>query len=135
MYNYTCLNPIAGVGLDLLSDDYKKVEELKDAQAVLVRSAAMHDLELPKDLCAVARAGAGVNNIPALCNAGISVLSIILCNSSIFTLNGFVGIPFLILNLCGKLPINLGVPSGSGYAEFSYSDILFFFQFTHLGNI
>ena len=64
MYNYTCLNPIAGVGLDLLSDDYKKVEELKDAQAVLVRSASMHELELPDCLEAVARAGAGVNNIP-----------------------------------------------------------------------
>ena len=64
MFNYTCLNPIAGVGLDLLSDDYKKVEELKDAQAVLVRSASMHDLELPDSLDAVARAGAGVNNIP-----------------------------------------------------------------------
>lgn len=64
MFNYTCLNPIANVGLDLLTDDYKKVDDLKDAQAVLVRSAAMHDLELPKDLCAVARAGAGVNNIP-----------------------------------------------------------------------
>ena len=64
MFNYTCLNPIAGVGLDLLSDDYKKVDELKDAQAVLVRSASMHDLELPDTLDAVARAGAGVNNIP-----------------------------------------------------------------------
>ena len=64
MFNYTCLNPIANVGLDLLTADYKKVDDLKDAQAVLVRSAAMHDLELPKDLCAVARAGAGVNNIP-----------------------------------------------------------------------
>lgn len=64
MFNYTCLNPIANVGLDLLTDDYKKVEELADAQAVLVRSAAMHDLELPDSLAAVARAGAGVNNIP-----------------------------------------------------------------------
>ena len=64
MFNYTCLNPIARVGLDLLSDDYNKVEELKDAQAVLVRSASMHDLELPDSLDAVARAGAGVNNIP-----------------------------------------------------------------------
>lgn len=64
MFQYTCLNPIAKVGLDLFSDDYKKVDELKDAQAVLVRSAAMHDLELPEGLEAVARAGAGVNNIP-----------------------------------------------------------------------
>lgn len=64
MFQYTCLNPIADVGLNLLSSDYQKTEELKDAQAVLVRSAAMHDLELPEGLYAVARAGAGVNNIP-----------------------------------------------------------------------
>ena len=49
MHKYHCLNPIAAVGLDLFSDDYQKVEDLKDAEAVLVRSAAMHDLELPRD--------------------------------------------------------------------------------------
>ena len=64
MYQYTCLNPIADVGLNLFSKKYQKTEELKDAQAVLVRSASMHDLELPEGLEAVARAGAGVNNIP-----------------------------------------------------------------------
>ena len=64
MFKYNCLNPIAAVGLDLFSDQYDKVDELKDAQAALVRSAAMHDLELPDTLEAVARAGAGVNNIP-----------------------------------------------------------------------
>ena len=64
MYRYHCLNPIASVGLELFSEEYQKVEELKDADAALVRSAAMHDLELPESLLAVARAGAGVNNIP-----------------------------------------------------------------------
>ncbi len=64
MFNYTCLNPIAGVGLDLFSDDYKKVESIADADAALVRSAAMHDMELGDKVLAVARAGAGVNNIP-----------------------------------------------------------------------
>ena len=64
MYNYTCLNPIAGVGLDLFSEDYKQVDELAGADAALVRSAAMHDMDLPDSLLAVARAGAGVNNIP-----------------------------------------------------------------------
>ena len=49
MYQYHCLNPIAEVGLDLFTEDYQKTEELNDAQAVLVRSAAMHDLELPED--------------------------------------------------------------------------------------
>lgn len=77
MFNYTCLNPIAGVGLDLLSDEYNKVEDVKDAQAVLVRSAAMHDMELPKTLEVVARAGAGVNNIPLdkCAEAGIVVFN------------------------------------------------------------
>ena len=64
MFKYTCLNPIAGVGLDLFSDQYQKVEEIKDADAALVRSAAMHDMELGDSVLAVARAGAGVNNIP-----------------------------------------------------------------------
>lgn len=64
MYRYHCLNPIAAVGVDLFSDSYQKVEGLKDADAVLVRSAAMHELDLPESLLTVARAGAGVNNIP-----------------------------------------------------------------------
>ena len=64
MFQYHCLNPIASVGLDLFSDAYEKVEEMKDAQAVLVRSAAMHDLEMRESLQCIARAGAGVNNIP-----------------------------------------------------------------------
>ncbi len=64
MYKYTCLNPIASVGLELFGADYEKTEGLEDADAVLVRSAAMHDLNLPKSLHAIARAGAGVNNIP-----------------------------------------------------------------------
>ena len=77
MFNYTCLNPIAGVGLDLLSDEYNKVDDIKDAQAVLVRSAALHDMELPKTLEVVARAGAGVNNIPLdkCAEAGIVVFN------------------------------------------------------------
>jgi D-3-phosphoglycerate dehydrogenase len=64
MFQYNCLNPIANVGLDLFGENYTKTDDMKEAQAVLVRSAAMHDLELPEGLEAVARAGAGVNNIP-----------------------------------------------------------------------
>ena len=48
MIQYTCLNPIAACGLDLFTDAYEKTEDLQNAQAVLVRSAAMHDLELPE---------------------------------------------------------------------------------------
>ena len=64
MFQYHCLNPISGKGLDMFTTDYKQVDDLAEADAVLVRSAAMHDLKLPERLAAVARAGAGVNNIP-----------------------------------------------------------------------
>ncbi len=64
MFQYHCLNPIASVGLDLLDDQFVRTEKYEEAEAVLVRSAAMHDLELGDNLLAVARAGAGVNNIP-----------------------------------------------------------------------
>ncbi len=63
-YNYHCLNPIAQIGLNGFSADYNKTDDVNDAEAILVRSAAMHDMELPEKLLAVARAGAGVNNIP-----------------------------------------------------------------------
>ena len=64
MFKYTCLNPIADVGLNNLTNEYTKTDDFAEADAVLVRSAAMHDMELSDNLCAVARAGAGVNNIP-----------------------------------------------------------------------
>lgn len=64
MVNVNCLNNIAQVGLKLFSDDYNTESSFEDAQAVLVRSAKMHDMELSDNLLAIARAGAGVNNIP-----------------------------------------------------------------------
>ena len=64
MFQYYCLNPISKIGLDEFSADYQETETLSQAQGILVRSAAMHDMELPESLLAVARAGAGVNNIP-----------------------------------------------------------------------
>lgn len=64
MYKYNCLNPIAAVGLDLFPKNYAKTDSMEDADVVLVRSAVMHELALPENLVAIARAGAGVNNIP-----------------------------------------------------------------------
>ncbi len=61
---YNCLNPIAEIGLNNFTDQYKKVEDINEADVVLVRSAAMHDMEFNDNLKAIARAGAGVNNIP-----------------------------------------------------------------------
>ena len=64
MFQYHCLNPISEVGLNMFSDNYKKTDTADDADAILVRSAKMHDMEISDSVVAVARAGAGVNNIP-----------------------------------------------------------------------
>ena len=61
---YKCLNPIASVGLDIFPDNYTKVDDINEADMILVRSAVMHDMQFPDNLKAIARAGAGVNNIP-----------------------------------------------------------------------
>lgn len=64
MYKYYCLNPISNVGLDKFTDEYAPASDAKGADAILVRSAAMHEMEFDKSLKAIGRAGAGVNNIP-----------------------------------------------------------------------
>lgn len=64
MYNILTLNKIAKIGLDRLGDNYAVSDDSTNPDAVLVRSAAMHDMELPESLLAIARAGAGTNNIP-----------------------------------------------------------------------
>ena len=77
MFQINCLNPISKVGLDRLTADYKVTDNMNDAEGVLVRSASMHEMDLPENLLAVARAGAGVNNIPldACAQEGIVVFN------------------------------------------------------------
>lgn len=64
MYQIHYLNHISSQGTDLLGPQYALTQTLQEAQGVLVRSANMHGMDLPQGLLAVARAGAGVNNIP-----------------------------------------------------------------------
>lgn len=64
MFQLNCLNPISKVGLQNLTNAYQMTENVNEAQGILVRSASMHEMELSDNLLAVARAGAGVNNIP-----------------------------------------------------------------------
>ena len=64
MYNIHYLNPISEKGTALWTEDYKTADSMSDADAVVVRSAQMHELQFSENLLAVARAGAGVNNIP-----------------------------------------------------------------------
>ena len=77
MYQVHYLNKISPKGTALWTENYETVPTLEDAQAVLVRSASMHDMVLPENLLAVARAGAGVNNIPLndCAEAGIVVFN------------------------------------------------------------
>lgn len=64
MFQINCLNPISKIGLDNLTTDYRINDNVNEADGILVRSASMHDMDLPDGLLAVARAGAGTNNIP-----------------------------------------------------------------------
>lgn len=64
MFKYNYLNAISEAGLKSLSSDFVKTDDVNEAEAILVRSAAMHDMEFSDNLLAIARAGAGVNNIP-----------------------------------------------------------------------
>ena len=77
MFTYNCLNPISKHGLVNFKDDYKMINDMNEADALLVRSANMHDMEIPKCVKAVARAGAGVNNIPLdkMSEAGVVVFN------------------------------------------------------------
>ena len=64
MYKYKCMNPIAKIGLNNFTDEYQTVDNVDDAEGILVRSANMLEMEFSDNLLAIARAGAGVNNIP-----------------------------------------------------------------------
>ena len=77
MYQIATLNKISKVGLAELTEDYTITENVAEANGILVRSADMHDMEFSDDLLAIARAGAGVNNIPLerCAEAGIVVFN------------------------------------------------------------
>ena len=77
MHNILCLNKISPLGTDRLGENYTYAAEIENPESILVRSAAMHDMELPNSLLAIARAGAGVNNIPVekCAEAGIVVFN------------------------------------------------------------
>ena len=75
--NILCLNKISPVGMKVLPSSYQVTEDINNADAILVRSAVMHEMTLPERVVAVARAGAGVNNIPldVYAKAGVVVFN------------------------------------------------------------
>lgn len=77
MFNVLTLNKISPVGTDRLGANYTFGDDIANPDAVLVRSASMHEMEMPESLLAIARAGAGTNNIPVedCANKGIVVFN------------------------------------------------------------
>lgn len=77
MHKIHCLNPISNIGLNTFTDKYEIIDDISAAEGILVRSASMHDMSFSDNLLAIARAGAGVNNIPLeeCANKGIVVFN------------------------------------------------------------
>ncbi len=103
------LNPISPKGTALWTEDYEKTEELAGAEAVMVRSAQMHELALPDSLLAVARAGAGVNNIPL---EKCAEQGIVVFNTPGANANGVVE-----MSICGMLLAARDVVGGINWVQ------------------
>ena len=109
MYRVHYLNSISPKGTALWTEDYEKTENLEDAQAILVRSAAMHELALPEGLMAIARAGAGVNNIPLQKCAEAGVV--------VFNTPGANAGSVMELALCGMLLSSRDIVDGINWVQ------------------
>jgi len=114
MVKVNCLNKISPVGLDLLTDNYAQTDDVKEANAILVRSAAMHDMDFSDNLTAIARAGAGVNNIPLdkCADKGIVVFNTPGANAN--------GVKELVI--CGMLMASRDIIGGIEWANENESD-------------
>lgn len=114
MVKVNCLNKISPVGLNLLTDTYTQTEDVAEANAILVRSAVMHDMELSDNLVAIARAGAGVNNIPLdkCAEKGIVVFNTPGANAN--------GVKELVI--CGMLMASRDIVGGIEWSKENESD-------------
>ena len=95
MYQIHYLNKISQQGTALWTEDFALNDDMNQADGVLVRSANMHDMELPQNLLAIARAGAGVNNIPLTTCADKGIV--------VFNTPGANARSVMELTLCGML--------------------------------
>ena len=109
MYNVHYLNKISPKGTALWTKDYQPVDALENADAILVRSASMHEMELPENLLAVARAGAGVNNIPLTTCAEQGIV--------VFNTPGANANSVMELALCGMLLGSRDIVGGINWVQ------------------
>ena len=109
MYNIHYLNKISQKGTALWSDDYTLTNDVNAADAIMVRSANMHDMELPENLLAIARAGAGVNNIPLSSCADEGIV--------VFNTPGANARSVMELALCGMLLASRDIVGGINWVQ------------------
>ena len=109
MYQIHCLNKISPKGTALLTESYQTTDALENAEAVLVRSASMHEMVLPERLLAVARAGAGVNNIPLTSCAEKGIV--------VFNTPGANANSVMELSLCGMLLGSRDIVGGINWVQ------------------
>ena len=109
MYNIHYLNKISAQGTALWTEDYNSVDNVAEADGILVRSAGMHDMELPEKLLAVARAGAGVNNIPLTSCAEKGIV--------VFNTPGANARSVMELALCGMLLASRDIIGGINWVQ------------------
>ncbi|MBQ8834163.1 MAG: phosphoglycerate dehydrogenase [Oscillospiraceae bacterium] len=109
MYNIHYLNKISPKGTAVLTEDYKHVDEVNEADAILVRSAGMHDMTMPENLLAIARAGAGVNNIPLTSCAEKGIV--------VFNTPGANARSVMELALCGMLLASRDIVGGINWVQ------------------
>ena len=109
MYNIHYLNKISAQGTALWTEDYNSVDNVEAADAILVRSAGMHEMHLPENLLAVARAGAGVNNIPLTSCAEQGIV--------VFNTPGANARSVMELALCGMLRASRDIIGGVNWVQ------------------
>ena len=109
MYKVHCLNKISAKGTELLTEDYQTTDKIEEAEGILVRSASMHDMTMPENLLAIARAGAGVNNIPLTSCAEQGIV--------VFNTPGANANSVMELALCGMLLACRDVVGGINWVQ------------------
>ena len=109
MHHVHYLNKISPKGTELWTEDYTTADNIADADAVLVRSANMHEMELPENLLSIARAGAGVNNIPLTSCADQGIV--------VFNTPGANARSVMELALCGLLLSSRDIIGGVNWVQ------------------
>ena len=109
MYNIHYLNKISPKGTELWTEEYQTTDSLDNADSILVRSASMHDMELPENLLAIARAGAGVNNIPLTSCADQGIV--------VFNTPGANANSVMELALCGMFLASRDIVGGINWVQ------------------